>query len=85
MPDEIATSKVKKQIRELGFTFKNQANRTHIYRRKGTTDCVYITNRKNMDAKHVEKLFKQCGCTDAEINKIMKLLRNGNKVPSLKN
>ena len=55
------------KIRELDYTFKRQAPRVDIWRKKGGTHYISVPRADQLEDEFVTHALRQAGCTREEI------------------
>jgi hypothetical protein len=65
--DLVSREAVVNRIREAGFTFKRQADRVEIWKKRGATTRVNIARRDLLDPVYVATVLRQAGLSETEI------------------
>jgi hypothetical protein len=55
------------KIRELGYTFKRQADRVDLWRKKGGTHYIAVPRSDQLEDEFVSSSLRQAGCTRDDI------------------
>ena len=55
------------KIRELGYTFKRQADRVDLWRKKGGTHYISVPRSDYLEDEFVSSSLRQAGCPRDEI------------------
>jgi hypothetical protein len=55
------------KIRELGYSYKQQQARTHMYRKDGGTHCIFVRMKEFLTEDFVKGALAQAGLSDEEI------------------
>jgi hypothetical protein len=59
------------KIRLLGYTFKRQAPRVHLYRRHGSTHYIAVPMKDLLEDEYVAAALRQAGCPEDEVSRFL--------------
>lgn len=63
----VSREAVVNRIREAGFTFKRQADRVEIWKKRGSTTRVDLRRRDMYDELYAATILRQAGLSEQEI------------------
>jgi len=63
------------KIRELGYAYKQQQARTHMYRRAGSTDVLFVRMKDALTEDYVKGALADAGLTDKQINEFLAIAK----------
>ena len=58
------------KLRELGYTFKRDCDRTYLWRRG--VHRVFVPKKSTVSEEWARQTLRQCGVSDAEIDKFVR-------------
>jgi hypothetical protein len=67
----ISREKFINRIRELGYSFKRQAQRVDIWRRATDKHYISMPRTKNLREDYVRSTLRQAGCSPEEIEQFI--------------
>lgn len=59
------------KIRELNYHYKSEQLRTHLYRRAGTTDVMFVPKKNHLNEDWVKGALRDAGLQDKEIREFL--------------
>jgi hypothetical protein len=62
---------INKIRRDLGYSYKNQQLRTQLWKKKGTTERMFVPLADLLEEDYVTGALRQAGVPDAEIKSFL--------------
>lgn len=67
----ISREQVINRLREAGWSFKRQASRVEIYKKKGSAQRLSVAHRKQLELPYVRIVLQQAGLTKHQIERFI--------------